>query len=157
MMQRSRKAQRRKAIAAMEMAFVSPMIIFLLLGVWEIGRAVETQQILSNAAREGGRQASTALKTTAQVQQDVLNYLQFAGLNNTGATVTITNLTQASRSSPDTALNLDHLQVSVSIPVNNIKWVVTSHFLQSSTLTTTSDWYSMKNLPVTVSSVIPVQ
>ena len=157
MMQRSRKAQRRKAIAAMEMAFVSPMIIFLLLGVWEIGRAVETQQILSNAAREGGRQASTALKTTAQVQQDVLNYLQFAGLNNTGATVTITNLTQASRSSPDTALNLDHLQVSVSIPVNNIKWVVTSPFLQSSTLTATSDWYSMKNLPVTVSSVIPVQ
>ena len=39
----------------------------LLMGVWEVGRLVQVEQLLNNAAREGARQASTSNVTTAGV------------------------------------------------------------------------------------------
>ena len=45
-------------MAAVEFAMILPVILTLLLGIWEVGRMIEIQQILYNAAREGGRQAA---------------------------------------------------------------------------------------------------
>src|SRR6059058_4755881 len=90
----------RRGTAAVEFAFLSPILLALLLGVWEVGRLAQVQQILTNAAREGARQAAGGKQTTAQVQQTVLNYLTNANINTTGTTVTLTNLTNSSRSDP---------------------------------------------------------
>src|SRR5437016_2897541 len=49
---------RRSAAAAVELAFMMPFLLILLLGVWEVGRLIEVQQILNDAAREGARLAS---------------------------------------------------------------------------------------------------
>src|SRR5262249_26909902 len=46
--------------AAVEFAAVAPLLLLLLLGLWEVGRAIQVQQILSNAAREGARAAAQA-------------------------------------------------------------------------------------------------
>jgi Flp pilus assembly protein TadG len=82
---------------------------------------VEVTQVLTNAAREGGRSASTGQYTNTQVQQTVLNYLQNAGLPSASATVTISDLTN-----PNTdctaATVLDKLQVTVSIPFSALRW-----------------------------------
>ena len=75
--------QGRRAVAAVEFAMILPVILTLLLGIWEVGRMIEIQQILYNAAREGGRQASTGQLTDAQVQTVVIQYLQTAGLPTT--------------------------------------------------------------------------
>jgi Flp pilus assembly protein TadG len=137
------------------MALISPLLILLLLGLWEVGRIVEAQQILSNAAREAGRQAAIDSKTGAQVQQDVLTYIQQAGLNNSGVTLTINNLTSGTVNSPETAQNLDHLKITVSMPTSNVRWVLVSHFVTSNTINGTAHWYSLKNLPVSVPLTIP--
>jgi Flp pilus assembly protein TadG len=50
---------RRSAVAAVETYVVITFILFpVMLGVWEVGRLVQVQQIVSNAAREGARVAA---------------------------------------------------------------------------------------------------
>jgi Flp pilus assembly protein TadG len=63
--------------------------MLILFGVWEIARLVQVSQIISNAAREGGRQSATGTQSassvsggnpTYQIQKAVGNYIQNAGL-----------------------------------------------------------------------------
>jgi Flp pilus assembly protein TadG len=100
-----RSSKKRQATAAVEMAVVLPFLLLVMFGVWEIGRLVHLTQIVSNAAREGGRlsaagtlSASTTSGTnpTWQIQQAVGNYLQNAGFEipSNGVVVTVTNLTK---------------------------------------------------------------
>ena len=42
---------------AVEAAVVLPLLLILMLGVWEVGRMIQVQQVLVNAAREGARLA----------------------------------------------------------------------------------------------------
>jgi Flp pilus assembly protein TadG len=48
----------RHGSAAVEFAVILPLLLTLLIGVWEIGRFIQLQQIMSNAARDGARLAS---------------------------------------------------------------------------------------------------
>ena len=50
----------RRGIAAVELAFLMPLLLGLIVGVWEIGRLVQLQQIMNQAARDGARIASQA-------------------------------------------------------------------------------------------------
>jgi Flp pilus assembly protein TadG len=119
--QRNRLADHRPGAAVVEFAFLLPFILILLLGLWEMGRAAQVNQMLYNAAREGARQASTGLITDSAVQQVVLNYLQNAGLPTQDVVVTVQDLT-----SPGTdatvATWMDQLQVTVSIPFKDVAW-----------------------------------
>jgi Flp pilus assembly protein TadG len=141
----SRKAQPRRGAAAVELAMLSPLLVALLLGVWEVGRLIQVNQILSNAAREGGRQASTGLLSNSQVQTVVLQYLQRAGLPTANATVTVTNVTSSSRDAT-AAQQLDQFRVTVTVPVADIKWVALSLVTTSSSnLSATTVWYSLRD------------
>src|SRR5205823_2576120 len=75
---------RRSAAASVELAVVLPVLVTLLVGIWEVGRMVQVKQALSNAAREGARAASTGARTEAEVDAAVKNYLIAAGLNTSG-------------------------------------------------------------------------
>lgn len=147
----------RRGSATTEFAVVAPLLVTLLMGIWEVGRIVQVQQVLDNAVREGGRQAAAGQKTAAQVQQDVLNYLTLRGFNTTGAAVTVSNLTSPSRPDPSSANQMDHFRVALSFPVANVQWTLANTITNITTLSASSDWYSMKDLPVSVSSTIPVQ
>ena len=64
---------------------VLPVMLILLFGIWEVGRIVQVNQILYNAAREaarlaaGGSNAGTSV-TAAMVQQACKDYMTSAGL-----------------------------------------------------------------------------
>ncbi|MBN9122467.1 MAG: pilus assembly protein [Planctomycetes bacterium] len=95
-MRRSLQTQtRRRGVAAIELAFVTMLLVIpLMIGIWEVGRLVQVQQIVSNAAREGARLAAqgytintsgtpTQIKVnsgTASVKDAVCDYLYAAGL-----------------------------------------------------------------------------
>ena len=117
--------------AAVELAVVLPLLVTLLLGLWEVGRMIEVTQVLSNAAREGARLAANGNVTISQVNTHVQNYITNAGLNATGNTIQIQNLTKNPTplptdpsADPLVADQLDHLRVKVTLPFSNVKWVV---------------------------------
>ena len=122
-----------------------PLALVMMLGTWEIGRMVECSQILSNAAREGGRAASNGQNTNSQVQQTVLNYLTNAGLPTSSATVTVTDLTTPGTDAT-AAAEFDQMQVSVSLPFKSVRWSAATLVTNNTTmLNATSVFYSTNN------------
>ncbi len=119
------RAWRRSGTAAVELAVVAPFVLILLLGLLEVGRMVQMNQIISNAAREGARKASTGVNTYSDVQTTVQNYLTRAGITNqTGLVINVYDVTQGNAGpqfNPSTAVYLDQLQVSVSLPYSNVQ------------------------------------
>ncbi len=147
----------RPGLAAVELAILLPLLVLLLLGTWEVGRMVEVNQLLTNAAREGGRQASTGTKTVAEIKAEVVRYLQQNDID--GVTiddVTVTNLTDATRAEPTDAEQLDQFRVTVSVPVDSVRFILLDRVTGVTTLSAQSDWYSMRDLPITVNSTIPL-
>lgn len=134
----------RRGAAAVELALLLPLILILLLGMWEVGRMIEMQQLLTNAAREGGRQASTGNLTNAQTAQVVRDYLSNAGVPITNLTVTVTNLTSGTDVSA--AAQLDQLSVTVTLPCADVRWVALNYLITPmGTLKYQSVWCSVKD------------
>lgn len=150
------RARERRGIAVVEFAVILPLLLFLLIGIWELGRLVDAKEILSNACREGGRAASTGIRSQAEIQQVVLDYLARNNIKNSGVAISIQNITSAARSDPRTANQLDHFTITVTIPVADIRYQPFNFFNQSALLTAQGDWYSMKNIPVSVNTSIPI-
>ena len=69
--------------ALIETAITVPIILLVAVGIFEFGRAYQTQQVLTNAAREGARVAVLESYTDAQVTTIVQNYLTGGRLTNT--------------------------------------------------------------------------
>ena len=64
------KRQRDRGAAAVEMAIVLPMLLLVIAGLADLGRAFYYQIVISNAAREGARMLALNY-TTAQMQARV--------------------------------------------------------------------------------------
>jgi Flp pilus assembly protein TadG len=138
-----RKAAARRGVAAVEFAALLPGILILLMGIIEVGRLVEMQQVLSNAAREGARQASTAQLGNSQVQDVVTEYISVAGFSTANVTVTVQDLTKPGTDVAQ-AYYLDHLQVSIAYPYSNVRWSMLSFIVPANyTLTSQVTWVSM--------------
>jgi Flp pilus assembly protein TadG len=112
----------RSGTAAVELAAVAPMVVALVVGLLTVGRMVQMTEIIANAAREGARKASTGLNTYADVKTTVTNYLTNAGITNqTGLTVTVYDGATGPTFDPSTAICLDKLTVTVTLPYSNIQ------------------------------------
>jgi Flp pilus assembly protein TadG len=132
-----------------------PVILILLLGLWEVGRMIEVEAILYDAAAVGGRTASIGLNTAAQVQTAVTNYLTIAGVPTANATVTVNDLTNPG-TDPSSATALDQIQLVVSIPFSAVRWTTTSMFLPGTAqLRATVTWYSANPYSYPSSIVVP--
>ncbi len=122
-----RKSRPRSGTAAVELALVAPLVFGLIVGLLQVGQMVQVNAIVSNAAREGARQASTGVNTYAGVRSAVANYLTNAGITNqSGLTVTVYDVTQGNSGpqfNPSTANYLDQLQVTVTLPLSNVQIV----------------------------------
>jgi Flp pilus assembly protein TadG len=140
---------KRHGAAAVEFAFIFPLLLLLMVGVWEAGRMIEVQQIISNAAYEGARVAAQGqtvntlgayqqIKVTGSnpsVTDTVRNYLTAAQIytkpgppgpattpNVPDTTlVTFTNMTSGG-AQPFQANKEDVLQITVTVPYQNIQW-----------------------------------
>jgi Flp pilus assembly protein TadG len=163
---RSRRSQRRGAVAV-EAAFVLPVALLFLMGIWEVGRLVQVDQMLYNAAREGARLAAGGSNagtsvTAAMVQQAVRDYMTSAGLPSaavSGAQITLTCLATPAWTDPYNALPLDKFQVTVTIPsgsaFNSLRWSMLTSLTNVTSLSATVNWQSLNNSEVVVSTTLP--
>jgi Flp pilus assembly protein TadG len=155
--------QRRRGVAAVELALLLPFVLLpLIYGMWVIGRIIEVQQVVVNAAREGARAASTGQYTNSQVQTIVLNYLGAAGINSSGVTPQVTS---ASGNDVSQALQMEAVTVTLSVPYSNVQWIagdMNMSWLSPSPLigsgyamNVTTSWNSMVNVPLKINQTIP--
>lgn len=70
--------QPRRGAAVVEFAVCLPLIVMLLLGLWEVGRITEVQQVICNSGREAARDASLGRNNLLTVTANLTTYLQSA-------------------------------------------------------------------------------
>jgi Flp pilus assembly protein TadG len=85
-----RRARRENGQALIEAALTVPILLLIAIGIFEFGRAYQTWQILTNAAREGARLAVVPSPDAAAVEARVRLYMQDGQLSKYGtAQVTV--------------------------------------------------------------------
>ena len=71
-----------RGAALLETAITIPIVLFICVGIFEFGRAYQTWQVLTNAAREGARIAILADTTDERVTNAVQEYMTSGRLSN---------------------------------------------------------------------------
>jgi Flp pilus assembly protein TadG len=157
----------RRGVAAVEAAVTLPVLMTLLLGVWEVGRMLQINATLTYAGREAARMAAGGVfngqpVTVAIVQQQVKDYLAAAGFpaaSAEGAVVTITNLSGGSWTNPCDALPLDRFRITITIPpgaaYDSLRWSPISRITGANSMTISADWLSANDSLVTVNDQLP--
>jgi Flp pilus assembly protein TadG len=77
---RSRGVRSERGFAIIETALAIPLALLVGVGALELGRAYQTSQVLTNAAREGARVAVLSNPAAGAVDAKVREYLQTDGL-----------------------------------------------------------------------------
>jgi Flp pilus assembly protein TadG len=77
---RKKLAKNQRGAALIEAAVTIPIILLISVAIFEFGRAYQTWQVLTNAAREGARVAILAGTTQDQVKATVVNYMTIGQL-----------------------------------------------------------------------------
>lgn len=80
MVMNTRHSERGNAL--IETAITIPILLLLMVGIFEVGRAYETWQVLTNAAREGARMSVTPNSNTATAEALVRRYMADGQLGN---------------------------------------------------------------------------
>jgi Flp pilus assembly protein TadG len=78
-----------RGTALIEMAFTLPLLLLISLGIIEFGRAFQTWQVLTNAAREGARAAVLPGYSDSMVSSRVQQYIQAGVLSPATSTISI--------------------------------------------------------------------
>jgi Flp pilus assembly protein TadG len=68
----------RPATASVEFALCLPLLVWILFGLWELGRITEVEEVMANSVREAGRDASLGQENLQTVATNLANYLQAA-------------------------------------------------------------------------------
>ena len=102
------------------------MFILLVLGMIEVGRAIMVQQVITNASREGARQAVLDGATGTDVENFVNTYLTSASLPS--ATVTFP------QGLPQNTGYGAPVEVDVSIPFSQVSWLPAPMYLSGNSL-----------------------
>jgi Flp pilus assembly protein TadG len=171
-------ARRRRGVAAVEFACIVPLLLLLLVGIWELGRIIHVQIIMNNAARDAARlgaQANIVNTTgaytqihfdtgTPNIDQSVRAYLTAAGITDlTGLVIEFQFVEPATAGGAvPTAVNADpcdgvknqRFRVKVSIPYDNVRWTSLS-LINPSTLTAEVYWQCLVDDPFTVNTTLP--
>lgn len=79
-----KRIKNQRGAALIETAITLPLVLLVSVSIFEFGRAYQTWQVLTNAAREGARIAVLPDYTDTQVTSTVRNYLTSGRLTNAG-------------------------------------------------------------------------
>ena len=71
-----KRLKNERGTALLETAITIPLVLVVTVSIFEFGRAYQTWQVLTNAAREGARVAVIAGNSDTQVTDAVRSYLQ---------------------------------------------------------------------------------
>jgi Flp pilus assembly protein TadG len=126
----------RGGVAAVEMAFIVPILALIMLGMFELSRGVMVRQILTGAARKGCRTGIIHQYGNNDIINDATNVMQDNGFDSTqfnppsiGAiNITVTDPNGNTLSDAVNAPPGSTVSVQVVIPVSSVKWV-TTYFL----------------------------
>lgn len=118
----SRRGERRRGTALVEMALVLPVFITVILGIIEFGRALMVGQLVTNSAREGARLAIVDGSTNSQVISAVQTFLQGAA-NVSPSDVTVTVTVNGGGGDVSTAQPRDLIGVAVSLPFTKVSYL----------------------------------
>lgn len=69
-----------RGAALIEAAVTIPLLLLVAVGIFEFGRAYQTWQVLTNAAREGARMAAMPGTASADVSERVRAYMESGAL-----------------------------------------------------------------------------
>ena len=79
---RLRASTNGNGLAPLEVAITVPIVLLIAVGIFEFGRAYQTWQIVTKAAREGARVAVVDGATDADVERAVRRYMEAGQLPN---------------------------------------------------------------------------
>jgi Flp pilus assembly protein TadG len=80
-----KRLRNERGAALLETAITLPLVLLVTVSIFEFGRAYQTWQVLTNAAREGARIAVIAGTTDIQVTDAVRTYMKNGQLPSHGA------------------------------------------------------------------------
>jgi Flp pilus assembly protein TadG len=112
-----------------ELAFIAPVFLSLVLGIIESSRLGMVTQLLTTAAREGCRVSVLSGMTQSDVQTRVE-----AVLNGSGISVGTVTPTCPSPYSWDSSPGGTPITVTLSVPYSNVSWLPTPFFLNGATI-----------------------
>lgn len=132
------RSRKRKGAALVEMALVIPIFCMVVFGIVEFGRAFMIGQLVTNAAREGVRQAVTGDFTNANVSADIKSFL-YSSAKISDSDVTITYTVTPAAGNPAVAGNevsnctsKDLITVNVSVPFSKVSLLPPSYLKTTS-------------------------
>jgi Flp pilus assembly protein TadG len=120
---------------AVEFAFVAPVLIGTALGIVELTRAYDAQNLLETATREGARFASmdrdgllaAGQTTNAKMIADVKKFLASSGIDPADVQVTVTDAETGDPFDLDDADNdLKLFKVEISVPYSGVSYTPVS-------------------------------
>ena len=167
---RLRSTQRRRGVATVEFAVILPVLLLLVVGLFELGQLVRVRQILDNAVREGARQASLGKKSVnvpnplnpslETIEGVVKNYLLLERINVAGLQVKVTAPGGGGSIDPRTLngsvnqTTVDRFRIEATLPYDrngsqgNRLVSLNLKAIRVPKLTSWAEWYSMKDFPI---------
>lgn len=122
---------RRPGAAAVEFALFAPLLGVLMMGMFEMGRAMNAKEILSDAARKAGRTGILPNKANSDITSEASNILSDNNISTSQLTVTI--LVNGAAVDASTAVRGDKISVKVSVPATQVLWLA-PFFLNSQSI-----------------------
>jgi Flp pilus assembly protein TadG len=122
---------KRSGAAAVEFAFIAPVILFMIAGALEFSRAIMVKEILHDAARKACRTGIRTDRSNTDVTNDVTNILNDNNIPLQQATTTI--LVNGAVADVSSAKRNDQISVKVSVPFSQVYWTTTI-FLSGATV-----------------------
>ena len=127
----SAKNDKRHGVAAVEFAIVAPVLITLVLGMIEVGRALMVQQVLVNASREGARTAVMEGANVSAVKTYVQEYLA-------DMSISVTQDKIAVAPDPSTSANGTPISVTLTVPYSDVNWLPVPQYVSGNLSASTS-------------------
>lgn len=124
--------QVRRGAAVVEFAIVAPIFVLFVFGMIEYGRMVMVQQVLTNATREGARQAVLEGATSDDVVDAVVDYCNASRVAIDASHVDL------DPSDPSSASLGDPVRVSIGVPFTNVSWLPSPMYLGATQLNASS-------------------
>lgn len=166
----SARSLSRRGSAAVEFAVVLPLLVTVLVGVWEIGRLIQLQQIMSSAARDGARLASQAsvigvdgaatqiaMNTgSPNVEGTVRDYLRASGITDLeGLQISFQFIEgDVGATEPYQGVKNQRFRIRVTMPYEKLRWTDLS-LINPTTLSGECIWQMMVDDPFTLNPALP--
>lgn len=126
----------KRGAAAVEMAFVLPIFVLVVLGMIEVGRGLMVAELVEDAAREATRAAILNGSTNSSVTNTATTVLQNSGGIAPGNVSVSISVAGVGNGSVATAQPRDMIAVTVSVPYAATSWLP-PHYLAGKNLTST--------------------